>query len=203
MHYKALTCRRSAPCPCGGWRLRGKVAVSGSWTVDEPSVAVNWAVHPVLGRQNSPASLSCSPWLTSEEEHEMVENKHVRSSILMRIERSRFVFTVDHIHLTWFWYHLLYPRLNKKPCSNMLIVAVLFLILLLYVFIFNHILTGATQTGIQYMCVCEKSKNWKQRHNVRKNREWGKETESGSFEEAVYQRLALLVVLKASHLHDL
>lgn len=61
--------------------------------MDEPSVAVNWAVCPVLEHQSSPASLSCSPWLTSEgEEHkEMVENKkweQVRPNILMRIKRS-------------------------------------------------------------------------------------------------------------------
>lgn len=45
--------------------------------MDEPSVAVSWAAHPVLGRQSSPAFLSCSPWLTSEREDdkEMVGNK--------------------------------------------------------------------------------------------------------------------------------
>lgn len=43
--------------------------------MDELSVAVNWAPHPVLERQSSPASLSYSPWLTSERTEEMVENK--------------------------------------------------------------------------------------------------------------------------------
>lgn len=45
--------------------------------MDEPSVAVSWAARPVLGRQSSPAFLSCSPWLTSEreEDKEMVGNK--------------------------------------------------------------------------------------------------------------------------------
>lgn len=36
--------------------------------MNEPSVAVNWAARPVLERQSSPASLSCSPWLTSGRE---------------------------------------------------------------------------------------------------------------------------------------
>ena len=45
--------------------------------MDEPTVAVNWAARPVLERQSSPASLSCSPWLTSgwEDDNEMVENR--------------------------------------------------------------------------------------------------------------------------------
>lgn len=42
--------------------------------MDGLSVAVNWVAHPVLERQNSPAFLSLSPWLTSVRKVEMVKN---------------------------------------------------------------------------------------------------------------------------------
>lgn len=60
------------------------------------------------------------------------------------------------------------------------------------------------------VCVCarariKKEKNTENKDTMseKKNRERGKETENGSFEEAVYQSLALLFVLQGSHLHDL
>lgn len=81
--------------------------------MDEPSVAVNWAVHPVLERQSSPASLSCSPWLTSgrKEDEEMVENKKMGTGEIKYFNKNQeihfcFEFLTGSHSFTRFWYYL-------------------------------------------------------------------------------------------------
>lgn len=66
---------------------------------------MNWVVHPVLGRQSSPAFLSCSPWLTSgrKEDEEMVsiqKNANKFDKIFQKeFARSCFFFIIRFIKI--------------------------------------------------------------------------------------------------------